>query len=92
MSILETMARGIPNISSNIAAISEAITDGENGYLTEPGDEKTLADRILRLAKDAELRERFSSAAYARVWETFNQKDQIKALERYYHRAVKGKY
>lgn len=92
MSILETMARGIPNISSNIAAIPEAITDGENGYLTEPGDEKTLADRILRLAKDAELRERFSGAAYARVRETFNQKDQIKALERYYHRAVRGKY
>lgn len=92
MSILETMARGIPNISTNIAAIPEAVEDGENGCLIKPGDEKALADRILRLTGDCVLRERFSSAAYERIRERFNQTDQIKALERYYHEAAGGRY
>lgn len=36
------MSYGIPNISSDIAAIPEAISNGINGYLIMPGDIKDL--------------------------------------------------
>ena len=43
MTILESMGYGIPNISTNIASIPEAVIDGINGNLIPPGDVDRLA-------------------------------------------------
>lgn len=50
MSILETMAYGIPNISTRVAAIPEVISD-KNGYLIYTGDKKALKEAILESFK-----------------------------------------
>jgi len=44
----------------------EIIRDGENGILVEPEDVDALADAILRLIRDKELRERLGRNAYER--------------------------
>lgn len=67
MTILETMAYGIPNIATNIAAIPEAISDGENGFLFEPGDIKRLEALLLGLISNQEERINISNAAYETV-------------------------
>ena len=71
MTILETMAHGIPNISTTIAAIPEAIKDGENGLLVKPGDVPSLANALLVLATDKKIREKFSTASYETVRNKF---------------------
>ena len=38
MTILETMAYGIPNISTSIASIPEVLHNNDNGFLVKPGD------------------------------------------------------
>lgn len=84
MSILETMAYGIPNISTNIAAIPEAIDDGFNGFLVEPGNINLLANRIIQICNDSLLREKFSKEVYDKCHSIFSIDKQIdRVLEIY---------
>lgn len=72
MSILESMAMGIPNISTSIASIPEVIEHGVNGYLTEPGNVEMLAELIKKLCLDKELRMQMSDMAYKTVRDKFS--------------------
>jgi len=47
---------GMPVIATNAGAISEAVTEGENGFLTEPHDESLTEKRLRQLISDATLR------------------------------------
>lgn len=72
MTILETMAAGIPNISTNIASIPEVIHEGENGYLINPGDVDALVERLRTLINERGLREKFSKVSYQLVTNDFS--------------------
>ena len=86
MTILESMAYGIPNISTMIASIPEVITDGENGYLLTPGDVEALENRLSTLIEDKELRTKFSGFSYKLVCDRFSLKNNIETLKRYYRK------
>ncbi|MCM1521459.1 MAG: glycosyltransferase family 4 protein [Muribaculaceae bacterium] len=72
MTILETMARGIPNISTPVASIPEVITDGVTGLLVKPGDVPALASAIKKLINDPGLRSRISDASFRQIHERFS--------------------
>jgi glycosyltransferase involved in cell wall biosynthesis len=72
MAVLEAMAYGLPVIATRVGAIPEAVTDGQEGFLIEPGDVEALADRLLRLAEDVSLRRRMGQAARRRAETTFS--------------------
>lgn len=61
--LLEAMACGRSIIASNVGGILEVIEDGENGLLFESGNVEDLADKIIMLLKDEELREEMGKAA-----------------------------
>jgi glycosyltransferase involved in cell wall biosynthesis len=42
-------------IASRLGAIPEAITEGANGFLFQPGDSKDLGNRMLRFIEKPEL-------------------------------------
>jgi len=46
---LEARASGVPAVGTNVDGASEAVQDGVNGYLAEPGDVRTMAERVLHL-------------------------------------------
>lgn len=71
MTILETMAEGIPNITTNIAAIPEAVNSA-NGDLVMPGDIDELTAAILKITQDREMRIGKSQMAYKTVKEKFS--------------------
>ncbi|MHB1605953.1 MAG: glycosyltransferase [Leptospirales bacterium] len=50
--VLEAMGMGIPVIASAVGGNIEMVSDGVQGYLVPPGDEKSLADRMIRLYSD----------------------------------------
>jgi len=56
IAMLEAMAAGLPVVSTRVGAIPEVIEEGVNGFLIEPGDFNTLADRVIKLAGDGRLR------------------------------------
>lgn len=84
MSILETMAYGIPNISTNIASIPEVIQNGKNGFLIKPGDVETLSSTIIELWSKPELRMEFSIQAYELIRSKFSIDNSIERLKMLY--------
>jgi glycosyltransferase involved in cell wall biosynthesis len=67
----QAMACGLPVVASRIGGISETVEDGVTGILVEPGDVQGLAQAIVWLAQDRELRERMGAAGRAKVEELY---------------------
>ena len=67
MVLLEAQAVGLPIVSFACkCGPKDVIEDGLDGFLVKEGDVKTLAERLLKLMKDQELRMRMGIEAYAR--------------------------
>jgi len=52
---LEALSSGIPVVGTRVDGAEEIVKDGINGYLVEPGDVQTLADRVGYLMSHPEV-------------------------------------
>ena len=68
-SILDAQSCGLPIISTKTGGIPEIIKDGFNGILVEPQNPKMLAEAIIKLYNDDELKKRLSENALTSVKE-----------------------
>ena len=71
--VLEAACAGVPTIGSDIYGLQDSIADGYSGLLYPSGDIGALAEAILRLANDADLRKVLGENAANRVAEEFTQ-------------------
>lgn len=55
---LEAMASGIPIVGSNLGGIPDIVKDGENGLLAKPRDHQSLADALIILLNDEDMRKK----------------------------------
>ncbi len=60
ISILESLAVGLPVVSTNVGGIPSIIKNGVNGILIPPGDIAQLVDAILSILSDNNLAEKLS--------------------------------
>jgi glycosyltransferase involved in cell wall biosynthesis len=67
MVLLEAMSMGQPVVTTPIGALPELIESGVNGMLARPGSASAVADAIIRLGRDEELRSRMGQMARCRV-------------------------
>ncbi|MGL4993840.1 MAG: glycosyltransferase family 4 protein [Bacteroidales bacterium] len=68
MVLIEAMACGVPCVSFDCpCGPRDIIRDGEDGFLVENGDVQTLADRLLQLIEDEELRREMGAKARVNV-------------------------
>jgi glycosyltransferase involved in cell wall biosynthesis len=88
---LDAAAVGLPVIASNVGGIPEIIKDGETGMLVPPNNPRGLAEAIMKMATDVELRKRMGTAARKRAAELFAWSDNLRAMMSLYDRAVAGK-
>jgi glycosyltransferase involved in cell wall biosynthesis len=72
LSILEAMSVGLPVIATPVGGIPDVLRDGEDGYLVPPGSQRELADRIIELLNNQELRERMGENARHRLHSKFS--------------------
>lgn len=56
--LLEAMAAGLPVVATRVGGIPEIVRHNENGLLVERGDVNALADAILKVLEDEDLRNR----------------------------------
>jgi glycosyltransferase involved in cell wall biosynthesis len=71
--VLEALAAGLPVIATDRGAIRETVPDGECGFVVDEPEVNVLADRMLRLFGDEELRDRMSRAARERFLSAYSQ-------------------
>jgi len=71
--LLEAMAGLRPIIASNVGGVAHCITDGDNGLLFSPGSVDELAQKLVQLLNDAELRERLGQRGRERVMTEFDE-------------------
>ncbi len=64
---LEAMASATPVIASGVGGLQEVVEDGETGFLSPPGDETALRERIEMLLGDPARAARMGARARERV-------------------------
>jgi glycosyltransferase involved in cell wall biosynthesis len=63
MVIAQAMAAGKPVVATRVGGVSEMVEDGVTGFLCDPGNSDQLADALLALLKDPELRRKMGQKA-----------------------------
>ncbi len=87
-SVIEAMAAGKPVIATNVGGCSEAIEDKISGFLVPARDSCALADKILLLTKNKNLRMKIGSEARYRAEKMFEIGDKAKQTEKLYYEVL----
>jgi len=72
MTLLESMAYGIPIVATRVGGNPEVVEEGVNGYLVPVKDPLALVDRIVKLLKDRELRRKMGEEGRLRAERNFH--------------------
>jgi glycosyltransferase involved in cell wall biosynthesis len=88
-SIVEAMACGKPIIASDIGGIPDMIGD-RAGILVPSGDIAALADAMIKLAENPDLRKSMGEAAQERYQKLFSPKVVVPMMLNTYQRVVNG--
>lgn len=84
IALLESMSLGTPAVVTAVGGVPEAITDGVEGFLVEPKDPGAIADGIVRLVQNPDLRTQFGESAREKVERQFGMGRMVGAVERIY--------
>ena len=82
--VIEAAAAGVPAIGSRIYGLTDAIVEGETGFLFEAGGARQLAQCMRTLAGDAGLRARMGQKGRERAERDFSSAVVTAALLEYY--------
>jgi glycosyltransferase involved in cell wall biosynthesis len=67
MALFEALANGVPSIATTQCGASELLTDGVDGLIIEPRNVDQLAEAILRVYRDEDLRQSLAHAGQQTV-------------------------
>jgi colanic acid/amylovoran biosynthesis glycosyltransferase len=77
--IMEAMAAGLPVVSTDVAAVSEMVVDGETGFVVPERDSVALAQKMAWLMDDPDLARKMGMKGRSRCRELFDA-DKTSAL------------
>jgi len=89
--ILEYMAYGKPVIATRVGGNSEAVIEGETGYLVELGDTAGLANAIITLIRDPVKRVEMGRRGRARAETEFSWNTGSKRWKELFHSLLQDK-
>jgi glycosyltransferase involved in cell wall biosynthesis len=89
ISLIESMAAGIPVIASRLGGIPEVIEHGKSGLLVEPGNASALASAIQSLTENRELRLALVTEGRKKVKAKFSEKLMVKKVESIYRELMR---
>jgi glycosyltransferase involved in cell wall biosynthesis len=89
-SLLDAMACGKPVVATIAGGIPEVVRHGETGLLVPPRDHDAMAEAIVRLLQDAELRRRMGDNGLSLVHAKFSAERMVEETLRVYERVLRG--
>lgn len=84
MTLLESMAMGLPIIASNLDGIAEVITDTYEGLLAEPGNAATFTSQVIRLLRDPDFAAQLAINARTKIESNHSVEIMTTAVESIY--------
>lgn len=87
--VLEAMACGLPVVCTDAGGMREAVRDGIDGFVVPVRDVDAMAEALVKLARDPELRRRMGTAARQRVLEKFTLERQTREWRALYEGLLK---
>ncbi len=85
---LEAAALGLPVIASAVGGVAEIVESGQSGILVPARDVTALADAIITLASNPEMRKSYGAAAARRARERFSWSDSVEKMNSLYQKAT----
>lgn len=89
-SLAESMALGCAVVASDLPAVQELITDGENGLLAAPGDVRAIAKQIKRCLENPRLRTKLGQAARESIVRNFDMNQAFEFRLQQMQELIKG--
>jgi len=87
---LEAMSAGLPVVSTSQGAIPETVLDGVTGFVVEPGLSSAIAEKIVYLLKNDELRERMGRASRERFLKYYTLDRWVGDMMRVFQEVLAG--
>jgi glycosyltransferase involved in cell wall biosynthesis len=85
-SAMEAAAMGLPVVATNVRGCRQVVDDGVNGRLVTVRDPAALAQAVLELASDHEMRASMGKASIVKARREFDQRHQIEVTLDVYER------
>jgi glycosyltransferase involved in cell wall biosynthesis len=82
--VLEYMAAGRPVVATRVGGVEEAVSDGYNGFLVDPGDYIQMAERIALLLERPGGAREMGSRSRDIVASKFSRRRQLERVEQLY--------
>jgi len=87
-SALEAMAFGLPVVAPACGGLVEVVANETSGLLFEPGSARSLADALLKLLDDGDMRARFGIEGRRRAERIFSLERHVETIEEIYDAAI----
>lgn len=85
--VLEAMACGLPVVTTDCGGMREALEDGREGYVVPTRNVAAMADALIKLSLDKNVRAEMGERARTRVLNEFSLQEQVKAFEALFRQA-----
>ncbi len=92
MAVWEAMSMEIPVVTTKVGGTPQYIKNNYNGYLSNPGDEKSLSNNIIKLISDFKLRKKLGKQARKTVLKKLDSKLMTKRYEKLYEKIYRDIY
>lgn len=87
LSLIEAQAAGVPCVATNVGSVSEIITHGKTGFVTD-FETESMCEAISKLVNDGNLRGKMSEEARLRARSNFSIKRMVDAHIMVYTRVL----
>lgn len=88
--LLEAMACARPVLASAVGGMLDVVTDGRDGVLLPPRDDRAWVDALRRVLRDPDQRTRLGAAARETILTRFTPEQELAALLAIYRRLSPG--
>lgn len=78
---IQSLACGTPVVTTDCGAIPEFVVHGENAFVVPQRDSQSLAEAIIRLLEDSDLREKMATNGRCYCQSRFDVKANVKKVE-----------
>ncbi|PHR23976.1 MAG: hypothetical protein COA36_16310 [Desulfotalea sp.] len=86
--VMEAMYCGLPVVGADAGGVPEEVADGRTGLLYQPGNPHQMAEKIISLLEDPQLRRQMGYAGRERVMRIFDKTSLCQKIQSLYEEKI----